>query len=226
MRMMPFAPWAPYLMAMDEAAAVLAEATLAMVPRSAASTNCAGGGRLRGDGGPLHRHWSRSTCTTGFELRIARRAAPCRAGCARSARTRRTWPWPDPLVLRRRPTSRPVARGPPPARPRRSACTTCGASAPRGRCGSGRTHGPAGAPRRGQPAVVMTWCGSAPVFTPRRGARTRLGRCRGWRSCRARCSRGEAAPVLFTDQANPTSNRFYQALGYEPAVDTVQLALR
>ena len=26
-------------------------------------------------------------------------------------------------------------------------------------------------------------------------------------------------PCLFTDQANPTSNRIYQAIGYEPVVD-------
>ena len=31
---------------------------------------------------------------------------------------------------------------------------------------------------------------------------------------------------LFTDQANPTSNKIYQALGYEPVVDTVQLDIR
>ncbi len=30
---------------------------------------------------------------------------------------------------------------------------------------------------------------------------------------------------LFTDQANPTSNRIYQALGYEPVVDMVNLVL-
>ncbi len=30
---------------------------------------------------------------------------------------------------------------------------------------------------------------------------------------------------LFTDQANPTSNRIYQALGYEPVVDMVNLLL-
>ncbi|HEY0949340.1 GNAT family N-acetyltransferase [Nocardioides sp.] len=30
---------------------------------------------------------------------------------------------------------------------------------------------------------------------------------------------------LFTDQANPTSNRIYQALGYEPVVDMVNLVI-
>lgn len=33
-------------------------------------------------------------------------------------------------------------------------------------------------------------------------------------------------PCLFTDQENPTSNRIYQALGYEPVVDMVEHALR
>ena len=28
---------------------------------------------------------------------------------------------------------------------------------------------------------------------------------------------------LFTDQANPTSNRIYEALGYRPVVDMVNL---
>lgn len=31
--------------------------------------------------------------------------------------------------------------------------------------------------------------------------------------------------TLFTDQANPTSNRIYQALGYRPVVDTVDLRI-
>ena len=31
---------------------------------------------------------------------------------------------------------------------------------------------------------------------------------------------------LFTDQANPTSNRIYQALGYRPVVDMVNLVIR
>ena len=30
---------------------------------------------------------------------------------------------------------------------------------------------------------------------------------------------------LFTDQANPTSNRIYQALGYEPVVDMATLRI-
>ena len=31
---------------------------------------------------------------------------------------------------------------------------------------------------------------------------------------------------LFTDQANPTSNRIYTALGFEPVVDMANLVVR
>lgn len=34
-----------------------------------------------------------------------------------------------------------------------------------------------------------------------------------------------ARPCLFTDQANPTSNRIYRAIGYEPVVDTISLRI-
>jgi predicted GNAT family acetyltransferase len=32
-------------------------------------------------------------------------------------------------------------------------------------------------------------------------------------------------PCLYTDQANPTSNRLYSGLGYRPVVDMVDLVL-
>jgi predicted GNAT family acetyltransferase len=32
-----------------------------------------------------------------------------------------------------------------------------------------------------------------------------------------------ARPCLFTDQANPVSNRIYQRIGYEPVVDMANL---
>lgn len=35
-----------------------------------------------------------------------------------------------------------------------------------------------------------------------------------------------ARPCLFTDQANPTSNRIYQALGYRPVTDMANLTIR
>ena len=64
----------------------------------------------------------------------------------------------------------------------------------------------------------------APVYTPREhhgrgyaGAAvaqvSRMLRDRGGRVC------------LFTDQANPTSNRIYQALGYRPVVDMANLLI-
>jgi predicted GNAT family acetyltransferase len=63
-----------------------------------------------------------------------------------------------------------------------------------------------------------------PVYTPpeRRG--------QGWASSAvAEVSRrllAEGARVcLFTDQANPTSNRIYTALGYRPVVDMVNLVI-
>lgn len=35
-----------------------------------------------------------------------------------------------------------------------------------------------------------------------------------------------ARPCLFTDQANPTSNRMYQSLGYQPVTDMADLIIR
>lgn len=63
-----------------------------------------------------------------------------------------------------------------------------------------------------------------PVFTPKEE------RGRGWAGAavaevsRRLLAAGER-PILFTDQANPTSNALYQALGYESVADTVQLSL-
>ena len=64
-----------------------------------------------------------------------------------------------------------------------------------------------------------------PVFTPREfrgrgiasyvvGELTRLGLEAGHRMC------------LFTDQANPTSNKIYAGLGYEPVVDMAEHLVR
>jgi predicted GNAT family acetyltransferase len=36
---------------------------------------------------------------------------------------------------------------------------------------------------------------------------------------------GGSRVCLFTDQANPTSNRIYQTLGYRPVVDMVNLVI-
>jgi len=64
-----------------------------------------------------------------------------------------------------------------------------------------------------------------PVYTPKEH------RGRGYASAAvaevSRLLREEGGRVtLFTDQANPTSNRIYTALGYEPVVDMVELAIR
>ena len=62
-----------------------------------------------------------------------------------------------------------------------------------------------------------------PVYTPRehrgRGHRQpgRLTRSRG---C---CATAASAPCLFTDQANPTSNKIYEAIGYRRVVDMANL---
>ena len=64
-----------------------------------------------------------------------------------------------------------------------------------------------------------------PVFTPREH------RGRGYASaavaevCRLLLAEGSRV-TLFTDQANPTSNRIYLALGFEPVVDMVELAIQ
>ena len=54
-----------------------------------------------------------------------------------------------------------------------------------------------------------------PVYTPQEH------RGRGYAARRSRRSRGGSSTAahrvcLFTDQANPTSNRIYEALGYRP----------
>lgn len=63
-----------------------------------------------------------------------------------------------------------------------------------------------------------------PVFTPKEH------RGRGYASAAVAevsrvLSRDGARVTLFTDQANPTSNRIYLALGFEPVVDTVDLVV-
>ena len=63
-----------------------------------------------------------------------------------------------------------------------------------------------------------------PVFTPKEH------RGRGYASAAvagvSRQLQAEGSRVtLFTDQANPTSNRIYIALGFEPVVDMVDLAI-
>ena len=95
--------------------------------------------------------------------------------------------------------------------------------ADRGRPGLavGGRAGERGAPDRRQPAGFGV-ARIGPVYTPREH------RGRGYASAAvAEVSRrllDEGVRVcLFTDQANPTSNRIYQALGYRPVVDMANL---
>jgi predicted GNAT family acetyltransferase len=72
------------------------------------------------------------------------------------------------------------------------------------------------------PSLGVTRIG--PVYTPPEE------RGRGWATAAvAAVSRrildaGEV-PCLFTDQANPTSNRVYVALGYQPVADMAQVTI-
>ncbi|QBR93933.1 GNAT family N-acetyltransferase [Nocardioides euryhalodurans] len=64
-----------------------------------------------------------------------------------------------------------------------------------------------------------------PVFTPAEH------RGRGYAGCTVaavsqRVLDAGAQPCLYTDQANPTSNQLYAALGYRPVVDMVELLVR
>jgi predicted GNAT family acetyltransferase len=45
------------------------------------------------------------------------------------------------------------------------------------------------------------------------------------RSSISRVLAGRARACLYTDQANPTSNKIYAALGYRPVVDMVNLLI-
>lgn len=72
------------------------------------------------------------------------------------------------------------------------------------------------------PAFGVTRIG--PVFTPKKQ------RGHGYASAAVaevsrRLQRDGARVTLFTDQANPTSNKIYLALGFEPVVDMVELAI-
>jgi len=55
-----------------------------------------------------------------------------------------------------------------------------------------------------------------PVYTPPRHRRRGYGAAVTAAVTRAALDAGEAAVVLFTDLANPTSNSVYQRLGYRP----------
>ena len=92
----------------------------------------------------------------------------------------------------------------------------CAGSEPDG-CGSRSTRPGSGCislvsarPRSGWPAWARC--------TRRPPARARLGQQRGRRDFPAIQAEGVRV-CLFTDQANPTSNKIYAALGYQPVAD-------
>jgi RimJ/RimL family protein N-acetyltransferase len=65
----------------------------------------------------------------------------------------------------------------------------------------------------------------APVYTPPEHRRRSYGGAVTTAVTQAALDEGADAVVLFTDQANPTSNALYQRLGYRPVEDRVVLDL-
>ena len=80
------------------------------------------------------------------------------------------------------------------------------------------------APDRAQPAVVRRRAGR-PGLHADGAPRPRVRQRRGGRACPGCCCDRGAEVCLFTDQANPTSNKIYAAIGYEPVVDMANLAV-
>lgn len=228
MRTMPFAPWAPYLLAMtDEAALALAEATLAR----GAEVGGAAGLRPAADvfaariaaasGGEVAVHLHHRL----FELRtlVEPRAVPGRLREVRADEEDLALAWIHRFFA--------------------DADEQAGRAA--GHLSEASAFGIDDVRRKRAEGTLWVWADSedrpvhllganppsygvvrvGPVFTPAEE------RGRGWAGAavaevsRRVLARGER-PVLFTDQANPTSNRLYQALGYEPVADTVQLDVR
>lgn len=66
----------------------------------------------------------------------------------------------------------------------------------------------------------------APVYTPPEHRRRSYGGGVTTAATQAALDEGAEAVVLFTDQANPTSNALYQRLGYRPVEDRVVLDLQ
>lgn len=227
MRTMPFAPWAPYLLAMSEGAAVaLADAALARGAevggatglRPATDVFAARVAAARGGEVEVHLHHRL------FELRTLVEP-PTVPGRLREVRA-------DEEELALRWIHRFFA----------DADEQAGRAA--GHLGEASAFGIDDVRRKRADGVLWVWVDAedrpvhlvganppsygvvriGPVFTPA------AERGRGWAGAavaevsRRVLARGER-PVLFTDQANPTSNRLYLALGYEPVADTVLLAI-
>ena len=68
--------------------------------------------------------------------------------------------------------------------------------------------------------------GIGPVFTPGRVAAGTGTRAPPSAAVAQRLLDQGARVCLFTDQANPTSNRIYERLGFRPVTDTANLVIR
>ena len=66
--------------------------------------------------------------------------------------------------------------------------------------------------------------GVGPVYTPPAQRGRGWGQQRGRRNSRWIQAEGARA-CLFTDQANPASNKIYTALGYQPVADMANLII-
>jgi len=65
-----------------------------------------------------------------------------------------------------------------------------------------------------------------PVYTPLEHRRHGFGAAVTAAAVDWALAAGASRVVLFVDQANPTSNRLYQRLGFRPAHDSVELSFR
>jgi len=74
-----------------------------------------------------------------------------------------------------------------------------------------------------QPSYGVSRIG--PVFTPKEHRGRGIASAAVAEVSRLLLASGERA-CLFTDQANPTSNKIYEALGYRPLTDMVSLLVR
>lgn len=75
-----------------------------------------------------------------------------------------------------------------------------------------------------EPAAGVSRIG--PVFTPADGRGRGYGSAVTAAAAGRALDRGVDGVVLFADLANPTSNRIYQAIGFEPVADSVRIDFR
>jgi predicted GNAT family acetyltransferase len=65
-----------------------------------------------------------------------------------------------------------------------------------------------------------------PVYTPRELRRHGYASAVTAAASQAELDHGRRFVFLFTDLSNPTSNKIYQQIGYEPVIDVDQVAFR